>query len=74
MESKTSTASNSDKTKSGKPNKSSKKNKDHEYRDSVVTSAYESSLPGIMQADFMKNLNPLADIGEYTNTICKNNA
>jgi hypothetical protein len=48
MESKTSTASNSDKTKSGKPNKSSKKNKDHEYRDSVVTSAYESSLPGIM--------------------------
>ena len=69
IESKTSTASENQKSK-----KSSKKNKDHEYRDSVVTNAYESSLPGIMQADFMKNLNPLADIGEYTNTICKNNA
>ena len=69
IESKTSTASENPKSK-----KSSKKTKDHEYRDSVVTNAYESSLPGIMQADFMKNLNPLADIGEYTNTICKNNA
>ena len=65
-ESKVSTTSTKSKKKGTK--------EDAIYRDSVVTNAYESSLPTIMQPDFMKNLNPLADIGEYTEQICKNNA
>ena len=43
IESKTSATS-----KSGKDKKSKKKDQDHIYRDSVVTNAYESSLPGYM--------------------------